>query len=498
MRIKKLWIPTVIIGAMGGGAKLCDTLFNYTGKGFFLDSSTCSIIFILSIITVLVIGGGMLIADRKTEIDGIPAKNVPAAFFGFIASVSIVGSGVISVFSIASAEYSLVYLIGFVLGMLGGVVMLYESCICFTGQNGMKRIPYLALALPAWSCSRLISLFVEYSKVSLHSTEMFDIISVTLLTLFMYYQSMFFAEINPKKCVGKTVMYGYGFVLCTLITTTDIILKMVVPVKDTGNVDVFVVTPTLSRILTCTTDIALCGFAIFFIIGMMKNLNIETDEEDDDSEIIDEDEFFGHIITGDDKPKGNEEIAEPVKFSGTTLTLEDTLSEDESEAKDAKESVNTDRISDTVDEEPAAYVYEEEIQQERQTEPQNESEVYTDNTEAVAIEPAFEINADVSEEYDSVDSTEQTSRETVLVNEPEAPTGTVSKENTDSIEQYEEQIEVEEEAIPEKEEENKYPGTEEDIFGSDDEENVFADENGDIDYDEVFRLLDEISGDNNF
>ena len=371
--------------------------------------------------------------------------------------------------------------------------MLYESCICFTGQNGMKRLPYLTLALPAWACSRMIGLFIEYSKVSLSAMEMFDVISVIFLTLFMFYTALFFTEINPGKCVGRTVLYGCVFVLCTLITTADIILKMIVPAKQTENVDVFIVTPTLSRILTCTMDIALCGFAVCFIIGMIKSLNITNSEEDNDDELIGEEEFFGHLATGDknNEPKEEEEIGEPVKFSGTALTLEDTLSMDRKEIEEA--SAKSEKKEEIVpQDEEADLMNAEEIAAEEQTEPVQEEQqevLEEDKARQSESEPAFDVRDDVIFEFDD----EGTSAQTV-----EQENKTEEEESEQETEQNAVADGVEDGSDSKPQEDNTYTENEAGAIEESKEENVFADENGDVDYDEVFRLLDEMSGDNNF
>ena len=473
MKIKKLWIPAVIIGIIGGAAKICDTLFNYTGKGFFLDKVSCNVIFIISIIAVLAIGIGMLFADRKTEIYSAPTKSIPAAFFGFIASVSIVGSGVISVLSIGSTEYPLVTFINIILGLLGGVVMLYESCICFTGQNGIKRIPYLVLALPAWSCGRLISLFVEYSKISLNATEMFDVIAVALLTMFMFDQAMFLAEIDPQKCVGKTVLYGSGFMLCTLITTTDIILKMIVPAKDTVNVDTFIVLPTLSRILTCTTDIALCGFALFFMISMVKNIDVDDAEEEESNESMGDDEFFGYLPTGakENVQADDTEVAEPVEFSGSALTLEDTLSisrkEIEKAAKEKEEAAKYDESAD---------------------ETGNNQMTETSEYSESGLESAPDLSTDVGDDREE-EKTEIQPSEPIIGTE-------VQSDGESRFEEIDVQAEENNETAVNYEENGDISSDKNTSRGG--FENIFADVSGDDDYEDVCRLLNEISENENF
>ena len=479
MKIKKLWIPTIVMGAVGGGAKLCDTLFNYAGKDFFLDSSACSFIFVLSLLLVLVIGSIMLIMDRKLEASGRPSKNTGAAFFGFIASVSIVGSGVISLLSIGSDDSAIGSLIVFVLGMLGGVVMLYESCICFTGQNGMKRIPFLALALPAWACGRLIGLFIEYSKVSIHATEMFDIISVALLSMFMFYHAMFFAELNSKKAVGRIILYGCSYVMCALITTADIITKMFVPAGGADNVDVFVVQPTLSRILTCTTDISLCGFAICFIVSMIKNLDIKGDNEDEEDEEIDEDEFFGFISGGNEKNSKKSKdgsLPEPEPFSGSTLRFEDTLTMDRDEIKKSAVEKATGDVVKNVVSEPDIVAEEADVsgtEAEPAAVPTKVGKEEPTDKPGQEFEPAFEVDSTAISDVDE----EQTVPAVEEVKE-EQDSGEAETESTEKTELSQNENEI--------------------IDSNAGTDNVFADENGDVDYDEVFRLLDEMSNNENF
>ena len=299
MKIKKLWLPMIILGIIGGAAKICDTCFNVNGDGFFLDSDICSAVFILSLLLLFTIGFITLITDRKIDIEASPSKSKAAAGFGFIAAVAMVGSGVISLLSLGSSDSLAGSLFGCLLGLVGGIVMIYESCISFTGQNGMTKFPVASLILPLWCCGRLISLFIEYSKVSIHATEMFDVVSTTFLMLFLFYQAMFFAELNPKTAVRRTTLYGYCYFMCSMITTSDIIIKMFNPVDpETTGIDTLVVEPTVSRILTCIIDLAFCGYVIAFIASNAKNAVVTEYEEDED---LEEPEFLGSISTGDKK-----------------------------------------------------------------------------------------------------------------------------------------------------------------------------------------------------
>ena len=277
MKLKFLWLPMVILTLIGGAAKICDTLFNLNGDGFFLNSTVCNFIFIISLALLLILGFVLSIADRKKNFTATPVKDTLCGIFGFIASVSLIGGGVISTLSLGTSSSLAGDLIVCILTLFGGAVLLFESCISFTGHNSMAKMPVLTLAVPLWCCARFITLFVSYSKVSVHATEMFDIIFVALLLMFLFYQSMFFAQINVSTAVRKTIVYGMPFLMGALVVTIDIIIKMTMP-QTVSNVDTYIVEPTITRIISCVGDLALCGYAVCLMKDIMKSVNSGTSE----------------------------------------------------------------------------------------------------------------------------------------------------------------------------------------------------------------------------
>lgn len=272
MKIKYLWLPAIILGIIGAAAKLGDTLLNVNGDGFFLNSDTCNIVFIAVILLTVIIGGFINFSDKTEKIKSSVRKDSLCGIFGFIASVALIGSGVMLLLSAGSTSSFVSSFIMCIFDLFGGAVLLYESCIAFTGHNSMKNVPLLTLGLPVWCCGRFIGLFMEYSKVSIRATEMFDIISVAFLMMFLFYQSMFFAEISDTLAIKRSSLYGIVFVVCGLITTTDIIIKMIYPANVIAGTDALIIEPTVSRILSIITDISLCGYAVFFIRDINKSV----------------------------------------------------------------------------------------------------------------------------------------------------------------------------------------------------------------------------------
>lgn len=303
MKLKKLWIPTLIFTLIGGCAKICDTLFNVYGDGFFLDSFWCNTIFVVSAALILIIGWILSIVDRKKPITVTPAKNIFCGIFGFIASVAIISGGIIS---LLSSSPNLVHCI---LSLTGGAVLLFESCISFTGQNGMSKVPVLGLAVPIWCCSRFILLFADYTHKSVVATEMFDILAIAALLLFLFYQSMFFAGINHSVSVRKSTVYGMVFISLGLVVAADLFIKMYMPSNAVPGIDSEIVTPTLTNILNGIGDIALCGYAFLFTKSNLKiaERSLNTAEEESQT----------------DTPK------EPVDIAKASITETDDKSQEE-------------------------------------------------------------------------------------------------------------------------------------------------------------------------
>ena len=492
MKIKKFWIPALILGVIGGLTKILDTFFTVTGKSFFINSEICGFIFLASMGILLITGYAFCISDRKYSLKISIEKNITAAFFGFTAAVAIIASGIATLISVGSSSSVLVDTLKSIFSILGGGVLIYESCISFTGHNGITRRPLLGIVLHLWGMLRLISLFIEYSRVSIHATEMFDVLSVSFLVLFIFYQSMLLGGLKTDVAFRRSTLYGICFVVCCLITTADIILKMAFPAEasaDAGSIDKFVATPTVSRVLTCIIDIALCGYAASFIKG---NIRAAKESLGDDDDYDEEGNYIGEdapeVKLRGTKPSVNrisllktddDELPEPEPFSGSVLRFEDTGRIDISgirkaiEEKEEEEfTLNRLSVDDEPEaEEPEAAKPEPEVEEPKAAEPEPVAEEpKAAEPEPVAEEPKVAEPEPVAEEPEPV------------VTEPEAEVAAAEVTAAEPTEQAAE--------IPE-----PVPAKTEDVLFDDSEDDIFGPDKSDEDYDEIFRLLDEMSSD---
>ncbi len=132
------------------------------------------------------------------------------------------------------------------------------------------NVPVLSLLVPAWCCSRFLALFADYTHKSVAATEIFDIVAVAALLMFLFYQSMFFAGINNTGAVRKSTVYAMVFIMLGLTVAIDLFIKMSMPSNAVSGIDSEVVMPTLSNILTYAGDISLCVYALFFSLSNIK------------------------------------------------------------------------------------------------------------------------------------------------------------------------------------------------------------------------------------
>ncbi len=495
MKLKKFWIPSLILGIIGGTAKLCDTLLNSDSQSFFLNSAVCNALYVGSILLLVIIGWIMLFGDRKFSIKAYPSKNTGAALFGFLASFAVLGSGVIALLSLGAKDTLKENMLTAVLGIAGGIVMLYESCISFTGHNGMKKLPVMALALPVWSCGQLVIMFINYSRVSIHATEMYDVISMALLSLFLYYQALFFAEVNPSSAVRRGIVYGCSFVMCGFVTTTDIIIKMFMPKPEESNVDHFIVEPTLSRILLCAAVLSFCVYAVFYMIGTLSHAEITAPENYD----IDEDYDYDEYDTDTLSVKTNNDSA--VKATGEEKTEEirtvekvdkKIIDENAEQAKADKKAIEEQNKRDADERERAEAerksVMEAErkkLEAEKRAEAERKAAMEAEKKRLEAEKKAeAERKAAIEAERKRLEAEEKAEAERKAAMEAE-------RKRLEAERKAEADRKLAEERTAKTVELNNIQETNED----EDFDNVFMNENGEVDYEEIYKLLDSMSED---
>ena len=357
MNLRRLLFPAIALTVIGAVIKLCDTIFNVYGDGFIFNSDVCNITVAVCFILLFIIGYILSLSDRKKNFSAEPGKNYICGVFGFIASVALIGTGVVKLITLKEVN-----LAENIFAIAAGFVLLYEACVSFTGSNGMKKAPVVALIVPVWCCLRFISVFVDYTQKSLKAVELFDIIEVGFLIMFLFYQSMFFAGINNKLAIRRASVYGTVFIMLSLIVSADLFIKMSMGGQTVTNIDTQIVEPTITNIMTICGDLAFAFYAFFFLAEILSasTRSIASKSEPDPIEeelslTLDEDENSGEAEkpAEDGKSSSGEKPEELVdekagNDDSDVNVQEEKKAEGSGEDKDGKE--NTDKGGDGVDE----------------------------------------------------------------------------------------------------------------------------------------------------
>lgn len=315
MKVKYTGIPLIILLLIGGGLKLCQTIFAARSTDFFLSADMTTLCVACCIGLMLAIAVILAMCDHKKPVANRVTKNIPAAIFGFVATIAILGTSALKVIALVTTGSDSLFgdVLSIFISLFGGIILLYENCILFTGINKMKNTQLLALCVPLWFCSRLVTMYAEYSKLAIRQTEIFDIIAVALMAIFFFHQSVYFAELPEKRSPVKLFVFGTPMVLCTLISTADMITKNIIGNSWTDNL-----------IVQYVGDIAIALYAVCLMYGALKNQTPEQPQKEENKadtpsaeevqEALKQEEKKPIVIQKTPETEEKEEEEETVKF----------------------------------------------------------------------------------------------------------------------------------------------------------------------------------------
>lgn len=254
MKIKYNWIVLIITAVASLGLGVWRSVVINTGGEFFLDKSMYSIVIFGLIASGFIIGAILTLLDRETPQNYDIGKNFFAGFFGLLISICFITNGILGFMSISNIPEdtnALFYIITNLFEILAGGVFLMESVSSLVGKNFLKTKPLLTVIVPVMFALRLINLFFDYTKVSVQSSEMFDIVAVALAALFIYYHAVMFAGLK-KSCIKSLFFFGVPMICACLAYGADIIVSAVLSGEFKIN----------DKLIMEISDIMLCFYTI--------------------------------------------------------------------------------------------------------------------------------------------------------------------------------------------------------------------------------------------
>lgn len=250
MKIKYNWIALAIAAVASLGLGTWQAVVNAQGGEFFLNKSSYSLVIFGITIFTFIFGAVLTIIDRETPRTYNIGKNFLAGFFGLLISVCYISDGIIGFTVLSDQSNMVLFIITKLLEIFAGGVFLAESVSFIVGKNLLRSKPLLTIIVPIMFAFRLIMLFFEYTKISVQSSEMFDIVAVAVASLFMYYHAVMFAGLK-KSCVKSLFLFGAPMLCACLASGTDIVISAVLAGEF-----------SISAMIMTVADTLLCFYAI--------------------------------------------------------------------------------------------------------------------------------------------------------------------------------------------------------------------------------------------
>lgn len=258
MKIKYNWLVLAITAIASLGLSVWRSVVIDQGGEFFLDKSIYSVVIFGIIIFALIVGAILTILDRETPQTYNIGKNFFAGFFGLLISICYITDGVLGFMSLSSVtEYNIIlYIITKIFELMAGGVFLMESISSLIAKNLLKTKPIFTIIVPIMFAMRLVIKFFDYTKISVQSSEMFDIVAIALASLFVYYHAVMFAGLK-KSCVKSMFFFGVPMICACLVSGADIVVAAALAGKF-----------SISGMIMTVADVLLCFYAISILAEM--------------------------------------------------------------------------------------------------------------------------------------------------------------------------------------------------------------------------------------
>lgn len=217
MKIKLSWIPFIPITLLVIFVKYIETTL--PANGDFMGLSWFNLVYtaILAVPVLLICCIFFSIIDRKTSPYYNLSKNIGATLSGFVASVAIIFSNVLSVMNtFSTGNIDLFPVIASILGIGAGIVILLMSTYHLSGKNCSESLSLLLMIPALWAAIMLIQCFLSYTTVSVVSTDMLDLICYGLMALFFLSDAMVIGNIESKGAVKNCFVFGLPMVTALL------------------------------------------------------------------------------------------------------------------------------------------------------------------------------------------------------------------------------------------------------------------------------------------
>lgn len=268
MKIKLSWIPFIPITLLSVFLRAYQVVYVNSGvdQGF-LNNETIWVIYAAMIALLFVVLAIFTAADRKTSGFYDISKNFFAGIFSFIAGIALIGGCAQEVISVLNGSLGAAVLVDALFSVLAGAAFIIMGVSSLSGKIKGKKLKVLMLFPPVWGCIRLIYTFMNYTKSSIHSFDMTNVIFMAFGTLFLFNVAMIYAGVKTRNPVKAVFLYGMPMIAVTLTYCAAIAVTKIV--TDGEIVDILAQNQGMGlEGITLVQFFFVSLFALFFLIEL--------------------------------------------------------------------------------------------------------------------------------------------------------------------------------------------------------------------------------------
>lgn len=269
MKVKLSWIPFILFTPVLVGLALYTSIFP-DEEQLFLGFGVSVLPYAIAGVTLAMFLFCLLFKaiDRKTADYYVIKRNIPAGLFGLVTAASIAAEGGLSLLEGKTSgnlsAYTVVYVAFTLLAALAVVIM---SLMHLTRTTSSKGLSVYLLMPTIWSAVKLVNVFVNNAEISLANTDVLQLLTLIVLTLYLFFYAQLISAIKSKGTLKNTIVLG-------LMSVSLLLANSAVPVYD---IVVSGVIPEINSLVPVIQNVAFV-FYIFSFVAEVSSQALRKDE----------------------------------------------------------------------------------------------------------------------------------------------------------------------------------------------------------------------------
>ncbi len=302
MKLKSSWIVFIPTFLSALGIQMFQSISGANPFGFMIAGVAVTLLMALGVIIIAC-------NDRYTVREYEPKKNFASGVLLCISAVATAFYGVTGVSYLFDEKLEILKILLAGSALLSAIVFVLLGINALTGNYTVTAAPIMTLAPVLMFALELVNRFISYTTVAVASTEVYDILSIVFLLIFMFYCASIYAGIPTKQSVKCCFIFGMPGITLTFMWC----IKEFMPILS-GKAP-FVFNERIPEFIALSVSL----FALTFLLEITLNAKIAGSFMlDDDEDFSSEEEYFGPVKPKKEKEKSSYESI--VKYANNNRT----------------------------------------------------------------------------------------------------------------------------------------------------------------------------------